>query len=412
MSERVRRILIISGFSLLVLIFGFLLYWYTLRPVIAPLPPEAPLPPVAPPTVGLPPAPPAPPRPPVTALPPPKIAPPLEPSSVAAGSQRPTETAIFVPQSTLTPVLAADGQTLNYYSRADGKFYRINSDGTTAALSDQVFFNVSRVTWSPGRDSAILEYPDGSNIVYNFETLSQITLPAHWQAFSFSPTGDQIGFLSIGLDRDARWLGVSSLDGQSTRAIEALGDNASKVQTAWSPNNQILAFSKTGLPQGLNEQEILLIGFQGENFRSLVVNGIGFKGTWSPDGTRILYSVSSGDNDWLPEVWIVEGTPGRIGANKTRLGLATWADKCAFGASADIYCAVPENLPKGAGLYPAAVGNTPDRIWKINGQTGARELVAIPSLSTTVESLLISNDERNLYLTDKISGQIYKINLR
>lgn len=413
MSERTRRIILIAGFSILVLLIGFLLYWYTLRPAIAPLPPAAP--PAAPPAppVGLPPAAEAPPRPPIT-VPVPEAAPPAPevPAPIAAGAQRPTATETFISRPALSPALASDGQTLNYYNRSDGKFYRIGPDGTAAELSDRVFFNVSRVTWAPSRTRAILEYPDGSNIVYDFETRKQTTLPAHWQSFSFSPESDQVAFLSLGIDRDARWLGVSSLDGTSTRAIEPLGDNASKVQVAWSSNNQVVAFSQTGFPQALNEREILLIGFNGENFRSLIVNGIGFKGIWSPEGGNILYSVSSGGNDWLPELWIAEGTPGRIGANKTRLDLNTWVDKCAFSASSDIYCAVPETLPKGAGLYPAAVGNTPDRIWRINSKTGAREIIAIPSVNTTVESLVVSQDEQYLYLTDKISGQVYKINLK
>lgn len=287
----------------------------------------------------------------------------------------------------------------------------MRQDGTPELLSDKVFFNVSNVQWAPDRNQAILEYPDGSNILYNFATRTQATLPRHWEKFDFSPRSDQIAFLSSGEDQDSRWLATASPDGSGSKPIEALGNNAAKVQVAWSPNDQIIAFSKTGAPQGFGEQEILMVGRQGENFRSLLVNGIGFEGQWTPDG-RIIYSTSAADNDWKPQVWIVDGSPDRMGANKTSLGLTTWADKCGFGGATTIYCAVPETLPRGVGLYPAAAGNSPDRIWRVNLATGAREQIAIPSENHTINSIIISQDGRLLYFTDKISGQLYKINLK
>jgi hypothetical protein len=84
------------------------------------------------------------------------------------------------------------GGTTKLYNSADGKFYKIDANGKLVALDDQVFYNVQNVAWSPKKNESIIEYPDGTNIYYNFDTKKQVTLPKQWQDFSFSPLGDQI----------------------------------------------------------------------------------------------------------------------------------------------------------------------------------------------------------------------------
>lgn len=405
MTERAKRLLIIVGFVFIVLVAGFAIWWFFFRPIFVPTPVPVVMPPPISPIPGLPPAAPAAPRPLIPEVP---GAQPLLGAPV--GPIRPATT--LVSAAVLSPFLSADGSAVQYYNRSDGKFYRVRSDGISEAMTDQVFFNVSQVTWAPDKNLALLEYPDSANILYNFQTKRQATLSKHWNKFSFSPRSDGIAFLSEGIDQDSRWLAISAPDGSGSRAIEPLGNNADKVEVAWSPNDQVIAFSRTGFPQGANEQEVLLIGKEGENFRSLIVNGIGFRPKWSPSGEQLLYSATSGNDDFKPQLWIVQGTPGTIGQGKTALGLNTWADKCTFASEQSLYCAVPTELPRGAGLYPAAAATIPDQIWHINLQTGARQLVAVPQETHTVNQLVVPQDEQYLYFTDKISGQLYKIDLK
>lgn len=407
MSQRLKRILTIAGFVVVVLLIGFAIWRVFYRPIFKPAP-TVPIAQTAPGTrPGLSASAPQTPRSPIT-----QTAPGTKnaPSETAKGGVTSVKT--LTDTSILAPSISAQGDAIQYYNRGDGKFYRISADGKITAVSDKVFFNVSNVTWAPSRNKAILEYPDGANILYDFESKRQVTLPAHWESFSFSTSSDQIAFMSLGLDRDTRWLGISSADGSQSKPIEPLGDNASKVQVEWSPNNQMIALSSTGLTASIGEQEILPIGLHGENFHSILVNGVGFRARWSPNGERILYSVSSFQNDWKPELWIVSGAPSQIGAGKIPVGLNTWADKCTFGNAQTVYCAVPKNLPRGAGLYPLAAANAPDELWKINLTTGAREKIAIPTQDVTVRSMVVSGQESALYFTDQVSGRLYKINLK
>lgn len=398
-----KRIFLIIGFIFICLLIGFGIYWFLFRPIVAP-PPPPPAPPIEVPPVGLPTT-----LPRVPTLPPPEIAP-FIPSEIAQGELTRTTALTDIP--ILNPAFDPTAKTVNFYNSADGKFYRVKPDGTLEFLSDRIFYNVSGVIWAPGADKAILEYPDQSKIFYNFTTQTQVSLPRHWQKFSFSPTGEEIAFLSLGLDANQRWLAISSPDGSKTQAIEPLGNNAAKVQVAWSPNNQIIAMGRTGDAMGLDTQEIILVGKHGENFKSLTINGINFKAKWSPDGERILYQAVSKADNWKPRLWTVGANVDSIGQGKNLLPLNTWVDKCAFADAATVFCAVPKELPPGAGLTERIAETIPDDIYKLDIETGAQTRVAIPDGNYSIDNLLVSDDESFLYFTDRVSGQLYKINLK
>ena len=194
-------------------------------------------------------------------------------------------------------VMGSDG-VLRYYNRSDGKFYRLDAQGNLVALSDTVFHKVQNVTWASNGEKAILEYPDGNKIVYDFNKQKQVTLPKHWQDFSFSPNGQQISAKSIAYDVENRHLIVANADGSKAKSLSPIGENADKVYPIWSPNNQAAAMYLGGVD--FNRQEVFFVGLNDENFKSTIVNGRGFEPKWSTEGDRLLYSVYNSDNRMNP----------------------------------------------------------------------------------------------------------------
>jgi len=287
-----------------------------------------------------------------------------------------------------------------FYNTTDGKFYRLGKDGKVAALSDEVFFNVQNVTWSATKNESIIEYPDGANIYYNFDTKKQVTLPKHWQEFAFSPLGDKIVSKSVGLAPENRWLITADPQGKSIKMIEPMGENADKVVVNWSPNGQIIATSRTGEAQGADREEILFVGLQGENFRSIIVEGRGFESQWSPTGKKLMYSVFSGRSDFKPELWIVNAEGDSIGTGRKMLNLNTWSEKCAFNDDRFVYCAVPTQMQTGAGFAPGLADNTNDKIYKIDTETGIKTELQTDGYQV-VSGMFISDDGKTLYFTDK-----------
>lgn len=406
--ERYKKIFLILGFVIVVLIMAFILYSTFFKAVVTPEPSE-----VATTTPG-------------TGLPIPgeggaQIIPEITPGEVLPGETvEPkisevakgglTQVKELTNITTQNPTLSSNGSDLQYYNNQTGQFYKINKDGDATLLTDKVFYNVEEVTWSPTKSKAILEYPDGSNIVYNFDTGRQVSLPKHWKDFDFSPEGDQIVMKSIGTSEDNRWLAISNEDGSKITPIEPLGDKDDTVYPSWSPNKQSIAMFTEGT--SFDQQEVYFVGLNDENFKSTTIEGRGFQSIWSTKGDKLLYSVYSSENDFKPSLWIVGAEGENIGTNRKSINLETWAEKCTFSDNTTVYCAVPDSLQKGSGLFTELAADSKDNLVKINLTTGQKSLVAIPDGVYNMSNLIMSDNGYYLYFTDKTTGTLNQIRLK
>ncbi|MDO8626277.1 MAG: hypothetical protein Q7K39_02340 [Candidatus Magasanikbacteria bacterium] len=307
------------------------------------------------------------------------------------------------------PSASAEGE-VRFHNVSDGKFYRVGADGKIQTLSDQVFFNVENATWAKTANKAVLAYPDGSKIIYNFDLQKQVSLPKHWEEFSFSPDASQVAAKSIGLATENRWLVTVNDDGTGTRLIEPLGDNANKVIVDWSPSRQTVALAQTGQALGADRREVLFVGLNGENFKSTVVEGIDFQPQWSPTGNRLLYSVDSARSDFKPELWIVDAFGDNIGNNRRLLKLNTWAKKCTFGNEDTLFCAVPQTLPQGAGMSPEIAASTPDDLVKIDLRTGLRTDIPTGG-GKHMDTVSYDSKNNKIIFTDNQRAGVFQVNL-
>jgi len=330
------------------------------------------------------------------------------PSPVASGTV--TETNLSYFGKTIGATLSSDGGGVQFYDRDQGKFYRLDNEGNIYELSDQTFYEVEEVSWAPDKNKAVLEYPDGSNIVYDFNKKEQVTLPKHWEDFDFSPQSDKIVAKSIATDPYNSYLVVSDIDGSSVRAIEHIGENSDKVISDWSPNNQIAAMYTRSTD--FDRQDLFFIGLNGENFKSTTVEGRDVRTNWSKEGDKLLYSAYNSNSNLQPQLWIVNAEGDSIGSGRKNLNLQTWADKCTFSDDRYAYCGVPKDLPEAAGLLPELALKTSDSLYRIDTLTGQRSLMAIPDGQYNISEPVISADGSKLYFTDESTGEIYDINLK
>lgn len=402
----IKKIALIVLFIAVTLGAGYLLYRIFFAPPAAPPAPEA-VPGV--PVTGLPTAVPG--RPAVPAAPPTApvgLPPALAVSPVAVGGF--TETISVTDQFTLSPVMASNG-ALSFYNRETGKFNRRMPDGTIRELSDKTFPSAQKVVWAPQSDKAIIEFPDDSKVIYDFNAQKQITLPKHWEDFSFSGDGKKLAAKSMSVDEKNRWLITVNADGSDARLIEPLGKNADKVIVSVSPDDSVVAFSQTGDPAGFDTREVYLIGQNEENFKSLRVEGFGFKPLWAPDGQNIIYSAAAAGDDYRPSIWFVNAKGQSIGQNRTNLEINTWADKCTFAGETTVFCAVPDFLPRGAGLQRDVAANVPDSIVKIDLKTGSKTTIGRPAQDTSISTLTVAPDGGKLFFSDR-TGLLQEMKLR
>jgi len=321
-----------------------------------------------------------------------------------------TQTTALTSDQAFQPTLAANGQNSIYYDKISGLFYQVTPNGVVTKLSDQVFYNVQNITWAPNKTKAVLEYPDGANIIYDFSTEKQITLPSHWKDFNFSPNSDQLVFKSMGLNTENRWLAITNSDGSQAKKLELLGNKDATVYPSWSPNNQIVAMYTED--DSFDRQKLYFVGLNDENFKATMIEGRGFESQWSTNGDRLLYSVYHSASGYRPVLWIVEAQGEKIGNNRRSLDLATWADKCTFSNNDTVYCAVPQSLPEGSGIFKNDFDTTACDIYKIDLTTGFRNKVAVPEGEHNIGDIMVSQNEKYLYFVSQNDGKLYKINLQ
>lgn len=318
----------------------------------------------------------------------------------------------FSPSRVVAPIVNQSGG-VNYFNSAEGRFYKINSDGSVSQLADQRFYAVQKITWAPKGNSAVLEYPDGSNIVYDFAKKQQYTLPKELEKFAFSADAGQLAAAAIGPQEENNWIVTANPDGSNIQFVERLGSKSADVDINWSPNGQMVAMYRKNT--GNNAQEVIFIGRNQENFQSLTVNGHGFEGKWSIKGDRLLYSVYRTDNDFKPMLQSVQAGGDNAGIGNLDLGLATWPEKCALSADGvTAYCGVPDYLPKGAGLYPQLAKDAADSFYKVDLQTGQISVLAQPIGDLNAYSagnVSLSPDEKTLFFQDANNGKVYSIKL-
>jgi hypothetical protein len=306
------------------------------------------------------------------------------------------------------------GDELRYYQPETGKFYKVLSDGTIVELSSKVFRGVEEVIWSPRRNEAILNFPDGQNILYNFDEGAQYNLPKELEEIRFSGSGEKIGFKFMGAGRENQWLGVSSPQGSDVKVIDLLGDNADRLDVNWSPSDEVVATLE--VPLSGDRQELQFVGQNQENLFSTIIEGFGLDSQWSPNGRELLYSVYRTQDDYRPRLWMVDAQGEEIGKNRRDLGLFTWASKCAFSSQSGVlFCGVPKNLQEGAGILPHLV-ETNDTLFRIDLNRGTREEIALPVTANRnddfdVERLFVSPNEDQLWFTNATDGKIYEVQL-
>lgn len=328
----------------------------------------------------------------------------LPASGVASGG--PTTT-LQLTSTRITAPTITGGNKISFYDPRDGKFYTIDANGNIVALSDATFPQAETVVFSESASKAAIEFPDGSNILYDFAADQQTTLPAHWTDFAFSPDTDQVVSKSLGNDVNSRALTITSSDGTRTQVIAALGEAEAKVTPSWSPNKNIVAFSETGqLQSGLGKREIYLLDATGEAASAIMVDGSHFSAIWSPKGTSILYSIANPSNHNRAELWYTGATGQSEGVGRKNLGIETWTDKCAFADETTVYCAVPRTGANNSGSDSRLVTSFDD-VYSINVTSGRKTLVAKPVINMQINQLSISDDQSLLYFTDSVGRLNY-----
>ncbi len=306
--------------------------------------------------------------------------------------------------------LGSDNKTVQFYDSSAGYFYGYQN-GEKKLLSSKQFPQATEVVWDRAGNKAYVVYSSGKAII-DFKNNKQIDLPPEVESVSFSASGEQIVFKTNNSNFRDNYLAVMSIDGGGVKFIEPIGDKGADVQSAFSPNNQVVAFFRKGV--SAERQEIYFLGQNNENFKAVPVPGRGFVGSWSPDGQQVLYQVHNLDTRFTPRLYVMGGSGDNIGSNNRSLSLATVVDKCVWQNITTVLCGVPRSLPEGSGYLPKLLDEVPDSLYKIDLTTGLSSFIGWPqagSQDLSVKNPVVSADGKIMYFTDGLSGSLISIPL-
>ncbi|MCX6021559.1 MAG: hypothetical protein NTZ05_07485 [Chloroflexi bacterium] len=220
-----------------------------------------------------------------------------------AAPPTPTATPVPVlPTPTATPGIAAN--RIAFVSDRDGGFevYAMNPNGSRVTRLTENDVLDSRPVWSPdGARIAWLQLKDSLNQVYVMQAdggnpVRLAPDATDQRDVSWSRDGNQLAFTSNGQ------INLVNADGGNRRALVASNTNSSSPLL--SPNGQTVAFIRG---QSLNYQVCLMAAADGG------VSCFGSPGNyardiaWSPDGSRILYSLRTTRSF---QIWAVEAVAG------------------------------------------------------------------------------------------------------
>jgi len=221
------------------------------------------------------------------------------------------------------------------------------------------------------------------------------------KSVAFSPDAKKIVYYIS--DSKNNSLFTSDADGKNQKTL-IKNLQLRDVILSWPKTNQLVMTSR---PSGLVRGS--LWWFDTNNLRLFKVIGDlpGLETVFSPKGDEFIYSYVS-QNGQNPILAVY-----RKGISRKITNVSTLVDKCAWSDdSINIYCAIPKLWPDSAVLpddYHKNVISTIDDIWKINTETGAKNIVFEDM--EDISNLALNDTEDSLIFILKSSGFLYKLSL-
>ncbi len=222
------------------------------------------------------------------------------------------------------------------------------------------------------------------------------------KSFAFSPDAKKITYYVS--DSKNNSLFISNADGKNQKTLSK-NFQLRDIILSWPKTNQIAMVSR---PSGLVRGGLWFFDMNNSKLVKVVGDLLGLEASFSPKGDEFIYSYIN-QNSPTPILTVY-----RNGGSKKIANVSTLVDKCTWSSdSINIYCAIPKSWPDSAILpddYFKNIISTIDDIWKINTETGAKNIIS--ENTGDVSNLAINSSENTLVFILKNSGFLYKLGLK
>lgn len=329
-----------------------------------------------------------------------------QPSQVTLPAQVQSKIIQLSSTPTLWASIGASQNKIFWYDQT-GQLWSSGLDGSgTKAAAQTPIQNFIKSIWSADGSKNVISVGTSQKDI-RFASLfpeSAVStfLPNNTKSVAFSPNGKRITYQVIDDGKNQNTLFSSDPDGKKTNTVAAL--KLRDVIIGWPQASLISFVSK---PSGLTGGSLWVLNLKTLVFDKLIDGHNGLEVLWSPDGAKILFSITD-QNAKNPRLSVMD-----LNGNAKDLGIATIVSKCAWASNnRDIYCAAGR-WPGDAALpddYYKDAFSIVDDIVKINVDSGRKDAVVSPIFDAV--NLAVSQNQDFLLFITKNTGRLYRFDLK
>lgn len=328
-----------------------------------------------------------------------------QPSLPAPPPEREHPIQEIVDKAALAPTLSADGKSLLYILRENGRVLSSDFDGDNETeLTTLTLLETFDAVWSPKKDRVAVFYHENGAVKKLLLGVASGTpskfLPQEVTSLDWSPDGRSIAYL---LKRNSDTaLVTADVANKTPRTVYTT--LVPDFTLRWISKNTILLISR---PSGLAPSLVLEFNLSTERTTVLLSNRNGIIALPLPDASGLLLSQSSpsGKAETLKTYQFKT-------AATNELNQITLAEKCAFALDAKkLYCGVPRGTlasPMPDEWYKGMVSFT-DTVLTINLATNQIEDLTEDNVEVDIVSPLVSPDGKYLFFLDKKTSALWRL---
>ncbi len=301
-----------------------------------------------------------------------------------------------------------------YYSLDDQALKRatIEAKDKTILLSNLPGIP-TRILWSPKKNKVLLflKQENGRNI-WHFADLSTKTLVPLKEEISritFDNLGEKIFYQYTDLQTKEKTLNTARPDGTEWKKIATL-----HFETFVTPVPKSTDIAFWNRPNAFETTSLSRIGLSGDNQKEILTGKFGADYLWSPNGERILVSMSSEKGGKMVSLGMMNAHGGEL----KDLLIPTLISKVVWSKdNKTIYYALPGSVPENAVLpndYFEKPFYTKDTFWKMDIDTGKKtRLTELKEVTQGFDStdLALSSSEDILFFIDRSTKRLYRIDI-
>jgi len=271
-------------------------------------------------------------------------------------------------------------------------------------ISNITVIGLIEALWSPLRDRAALFYLDQETLkgFLHIGTSSVATLPQNIKSFSWSPDGKSLAYL---IAQDSRSiLVVADLGGRGQRTIADIP--LFDASLSWITQDKLALHTA---PSGFAEGFVFLFSRASGILQMASGPAFGLDGVWSPDGSHVFVSSTSRGGKNLTSAVLDQG-----GTVKFRLPVATFAEKCVWASSKELFCAVPRIIPPNIALpdeYLRGEFRSSDTVVRVDAGEQKTEGV-FSQRNFDMENLLVTKKGGFLFFVNRADGTLWSLKLK